>query len=228
MAAEDRFASLFQLFEDPNRNRESTLDISGIPNAQVYTNLVQTLTDCCELSSKKISLTTADPIGDYEDWLDEDNLELSSDQLPSYEQIQKEDVVNSSSQNWSPNSKFNTLSQMMDVLLLREKEKVRNDEAIIETQIQLDELMASACSNLIFNNFGDSTVDEDYNQTTEKIIGNLVACAAAKSDTCSDKQKFLSKLSYAVPCSPTLKRNQRKTSLPSNSVTEFDKKVFTS
>jgi len=202
MAAEDRFASLFSLFEAPNKSDIISLDISDIPNAQVYTNLVQTLTTESEPSSnKKISLTL-DNSRDCEDWLDfeeNNNIEFSSEQLPSFEQIQNDDVVNMSAQNWSPTSRFKTLSEMMDNLMFREDEKIRNDEEIIKTDKEINELIASASSNLIFSNFNDD--DEDYNKETEAIVGNLISKVTTSNRDDHMHNNFLNKVSYSGTCS---------------------------
>jgi hypothetical protein len=203
MSAEDKFASLFSLFEAPNKSDNSSLDISDIPNAQVYTKLVQTLTTGSEPSSnKKISLTL-DSSRDCEDWLDfeESDIAFSSEQLPSFEQIQNVDVVNSSAQNWSPtSSKFKTLTEMMDNLMFREKEKNRNDEEIIKTEKEINELIASASSNLIFSNFNND--DEDYNKETEAIVGNLISkVTTSNRDDDYMHNNFLNKVSYSGTCS---------------------------
>ena len=231
MSIEGRFASLFSAFEQSSNNNshncQTSCDISNVPNEEIYSNFIHTLKDNGSspqeeiFTCKPISLSL-DNLADFDDkLLDENNIARnSSEEFPSYDNIANENVLNDSAQNWSPNSKFKNLSEMMNTLLLKDEEDKNNADAIIEINQQLKQLETT--SNLIFDYSVDDDNDDDYNQTTEEVVSNLVSNLIVTNT--NNHSNSLNKISYCGTCGAV--QSAQKNSSSSITTGSINNKVF--
>jgi len=220
-----KFAHLYAQFEDSDDDdslNEDLIDATNETNKQIYTNLTNSLIgsspegDGKNNSSSSRKRATISLTKENLDDFDENQLIYTSE-IPTLENIEKESLFSTRgddlTKNWSPNSKFKNLNEIMNVLLLKddahyneqsdieEEEGENKNEEIRKIEEELRNLETSSKSDII-EKVKDSMVTDNENSYNNIKTMNESKIQKIVSDVISNLVKQnnpLANLSYCLP-----------------------------